>query len=95
MLSNAGPGVTSNGIDTRSISYNFNQMRFSAVGTFAAQGVVIEHSPDGGATWIALTPAGGMASGSDLLVDAPVDLVRARTVAGQTGTASVYLLASM
>lgn len=46
--------------------------RYSALGGFTGT-VKIEHSPDGGTTWISL---GTITSGADLIVDAPISCCR-------------------
>jgi len=93
LLSAAAAGVTGQAIDVRSVTYNFNQMRVSTTGGYTVQKVIVEHSPDGGLTWIDLS-SGGLANATDLLIPAPVDLIRARTVAGQVGSASAWLMTS-
>lgn len=61
--------------------------RFTAIGGFTGN-VTIEHSPDGGTTWISL---GTLGSGDDLSISDPVRLVR---VGGDhtAGTATVYMM---
>jgi len=90
LLSGAGASVTSPGVVTRPVVHKLFPMRLCATGNYAGEKVYFEHSPDNGATWIALGDIA--AAGTDLFIDGPVDMIRARTGAFTSGTASAYII---
>lgn len=89
LLKAAGAGVTSPVVDMHSCGKDFVHARILATGTFAVDLITVEHSPDSGLNWF---PLGTLGKALDeFVVEDPVDWIRARTGAAQTGVANVYI----
>lgn len=86
LLQGAGPSTVGNPVDTRSIDRIQIGLRIDAIGGFAGSAVIVEESPDGGTTWLSV---GTLTNGQQLVIQAPVDRVRARTDGALTGAATV------
>ena len=88
LLQGAGPSTTGVAEDVRSVSMNVIRVRIDAIGSFAGSAVIIEHSPDGGTTWIQMVT---LTTGQEFSAEAPFDLIRARTDSSLTGNATVVM----
>jgi hypothetical protein len=105
LLINAGPGVTGKWVRTEPV-YKSTTMRLIFSGTnWAADNVIIEELTGGlpgngtGSPFPPQTDTGSVVQigafppgSSDVVINAPVEFIRARTGASLTGTVSVRLL---
>ena len=85
LLSGAGLSATGNWVDVHSIDNKRISLRIAAFGGFGGSAVIIETSPD------AVHPfaEGTLTDGNQLIVEAPIDYIRARTDGALTGNATV------
>ena len=66
-------------------------IRVVAIGGFGVQEIVIDWSPTVETDdWVALTTT--LADDESLVIDAPVERIRARAPAGMTGNATIYAI---
>jgi hypothetical protein len=90
LLMNAGVASSvSPVVEANSCGKDFVHCRVSATGTFAADSVTVQHSPDSGTTWFTLGTLGK--SGDEFVVEDPFDWIRAIAGPAMTGVANVFL----
>lgn len=89
LLGSGVASVVSPIADMHSCGKDFVHARIMATGTFAADLVTVQHSPDSGKTWFTL---GTLAkSGDEFVVEDPFDWIRAVCGANMTGVANVFV----
>lgn len=93
LLNAAGAGVTGDWVDVHPCAGKFTDMRVSAVGTFTGDVVTIQHAYAGFLT----NPItlGTISEETDLIIDEPVEYIRAVTGGSLSGAATVLATSSL